>query len=684
MNQFSSDEFLKSFLEEAVEYLRAIVRCLLRLEESLSLPPGAEQTEEVQGQLNELLRALHSLKGISGMVGLDPAAALCHAMESLLRPVQQGQQAWSAEAANLLIDSARLLEAVVQTVRDPSLAMPDSGAMLERLEAFARPPGSGVPAQAESPAQASSPAQRTALPPEIAVHLGEGEWKKMATAAAAGSQVALVYYVPSGQQAQAGRNVNQVRDLLNQQARLIKAVPLIQDGVVRFAFVVACQRIPALPELADLDWQPVTMQPPAPPVSDPPHSTGVVHSQPAAAAIRVDLERMNELMQLVGDLVVTRSRISEALPRLRVAAPAAVEGLQESAATLERQVRNLRKAIMRARLAPLSEVFSRMPLAVRDLARATGKPVQLSMEGGGTEIDKALIDRLVDPLMHIVRNAATHGIEPPEQRALAGKPQEGRIRLVAWTEGDHVLISIEDDGAGVDADRVKTRARAQGLLAEDRALSNQDLLEIMCLPGFSTQDSADMGAGRGMGMNAAAATIAELGGRLVLETHPGQGTRFTIQLPLTLTIIDAFIVEAGGERYAVPQSVVNEVIEISPEQVTRVTRHDLVPYRGAAIPLVPLQRVFGLAQPLAPRQLGLVVGQDDRQAALVVERVLGLRETVVRPLLDPLVAVPGISGVTELGDGSVVLILNCDELVHDYSSTHRSRQAQAAGWRQDG
>jgi two-component system chemotaxis sensor kinase CheA len=339
---------------------------------------------------------------------------------------------------------------------------------------------------------------------------------------------------------------------------------------------------------------------------------------------------------------------------------------------MERQVRTLREAVMRARLAPLSEVFLRMPLAVRDLGRSTGKVIQLMIEGGETEIDKALLDRLIDPLMHMVRNAVAHGIEAPAARAAAGKPAEGAIHLRGRTEGEHVIITVEDDGGGITVEQVRAKAKALGWLEDDRPLTNQDLLELLCRPGFSTQESADMGAGRGMGMNAAAEAIAEMGGTLALDTHPGQGARFTIQLPLTLTIIDAFIVEAGGERFAVPQSAVNEVIEVVPAQITRAVKHDLLPYRGGAIPLVSLHHVFGLPRPPAARWLGLVTGANDRQAALLVDQVLGLRETVVRPLADPLVAEPGISGATELGDGSVVLILNCHELIHHYRA--------ARGW----
>jgi len=688
MSQFTSAEFLKSFLDEADEYLQTILDCLLALEKPFQegaahrgrrvASARAADGDETLSMLNELLRTLHSLKGISAMVGLNPAAELCHAMESALKPIQQGQRDLEADVLNQLIEAAKLLETVVQTVRDSALAMPDIQEEVARLAAYvptASPADSAQKAPPQEDSATPPPAGSAAFPEEVAAHLREPEWRKINAALAAGSQIALVYYVPTAQQVQEGKNVNHVREQLKTAAELIKAMPIIQEGGVRFAFLVSCAAIPAAPELAHLDWRPIAMvgqaehqaheKAPDAPVG----ASAPIGQLAPTASIRVDLSRMDELMRLVGDLVVTRSRISEALPKLDGAAPIVLENLGETAAKMERQVRNLREAVMRVRLVPLAEVFSRMPLAVRDLARTTGKNVQLTVEGGDTEIDKALVDRLVDPLLHTVRNAVTHGIETPDQRAAAGKPAEGVIRLRGRTEGDHVIITVEDDGGGIAVERVRAKARALGWLDDDHPLSNQDLLEILCRPGFSTQESADMGAGRGMGMNAAAAAIAEMGGKFALDTQPGRGAVFTIQLPLTLTIIDAFIVEAGGERYAVPQGIVNEVIEVVPGEITHVMKHDLLPYRGGTLPLLSLGRAFSLPESAVERRLGLVVGQAERQAAILVDRVLGVRETVVRPLSDPLVAEPGISGATELGDGSVVLILDCSELLSHYKAT---------------
>lgn len=677
MSQFTSDEFLKSFLEEANEYLQTILTSLLALEQPFAGmakrkkgkgPVVVQSSDETASIINNLLRALHSLKGISGMVGLTQAAELCHAMESILKPVQQNQYELNAEMINQLIEAAKILDSVVQTVRDPALEMPDIHAVLARLEEF-------TPALASrkadikpepAPAVPGPGADEIAgkFPADVAAHLGEAERGRIRNARNAGNQVALVYYSPTKETTLAGRNVNQVRELLTKHTHLIKAIPLIQEGAVRFAFVVACNSIPPSAELEFLEWQEIAVEEDVRPVEEASSKPAAATALPGSTSIRVELHRMDELMQLVGDLVVTRSRISETLPRLSGVNTDLLENLEEAAAKMERQVRYLREAVMRVRLVPLSDVFSRMPLAVRDLTRSSGKSVQLVVEGGDTEIDKALADRLFDPLMHMVRNSITHGIEMPDERAAAGKPVEGTIWLSGKTEGDHVIITIRDDGAGVSVESVKAKALELGWLTEDHVLTNQDILDFICRPGFSTRESADMGSGRGMGMNAAAEIIASMGGSMSLETQPGKGTQFTLQLPLTMTIIDAFIVEAGGHQYAVPQNVVNEVIEVLPEQITLLMNHQLLPYRNGAIPLISLHQAFHLAQPSPSRLYGLVVGQKERQAAILVDRVIGLRETVVRPISDPLVDEPAISGATELGNGSVALILNCLELVN--------------------
>jgi two-component system chemotaxis sensor kinase CheA len=379
----------------------------------------------------------------------------------------------------------------------------------------------------------------------------------------------------------------------------------------------------------------------------------------AAQVVRVDLGRLDDLMRMIGDLVISRARLEDSLaPVERRLPPMEWRAIQENSLAIERQLRDLREGVMRVRMVPVGEVFRRMALVVRDLARETGKAVHLRLRGEDTEIDKFVIERMMDPVLHLVRNAVAHGIETREERRAAGKDEEATITLAAASVGDAVTLEVADDGRGIDAEGVATRARALGLSLPEGPLEGKALLEVICTPGFSTRDAADRAAGRGVGMNVVQAAVRELGGALTLDMVPGEGTRFLIELPLTLAITDAIIATIGAQKFAIPQSSVREVIEVDPSLVRPVENHEIVPYRGGILPLVRLATVFRLATAARQRLHVFVIGQGLSAVGLVVDRIDGQREIVVRPITDPLVKVPGVTGATDLGNGRVVLILD--------------------------
>jgi two-component system chemotaxis sensor kinase CheA len=388
----------------------------------------------------------------------------------------------------------------------------------------------------------------------------------------------------------------------------------------------------------------------------------------------VDLARLDDLMRMIGDLVISRARLGESLGRLERQVPAVLlRGVHENALAIERQLRDLREGVMRVRLVPVGEIFRRMPFVVRDLAGETGKQVELDMQGQDTEIDKFLIERMLDPVLHLVRNAISHGIEPPDERVAAGKPAAGRVTLSAATVGDIVMLEIVDDGRGVDAERVAARAREHGLAIPSGPLDSQAVLDILCTPGFSTRDAADLTSGRGVGMAVVQTAVQELGGKLSLDASPGQGSRFVIELPVTLAITDAIIARVGTQTFAVPQSSVREVLEIDPATLRRFENNEIAPYRDAVLPIVRLANLFGLAATAGRGLHVFVVGQGPAAVGLAVDRIIGQREVVVRTLADALVKVDGIAGATDLGDGRVVLILDPSRL----TATARSRRPSA-------
>jgi two-component system chemotaxis sensor kinase CheA len=481
-------------------------------------------------------------------------------------------------------------------------------------------------------------------------------------------------FIPSAELVARGIRVDTVRKRLSSTGRILNAVPRVTaEGAIAFEFDLAARldeatlaawrddgiavdAVAAAERADNHEVQPLrSVVAPVPPVDG--------EATPASVApshfVRVDLARLDDLMRNVGDLVISRARLADTLARVEKAIPAGEwRAIQENAVAIDRQLRTLREGIMRVRLVPVGEIFRRMPFVVRDLARETGKRVRLELRGQGTEIDKFLIERMMDPILHLVRNAISHGIETVAERVAAGKRPEGTIVLSAATAGDIVRMEISDDGKGVDAEAVVTRAKAAGLQVPQGTPEANHLLALLCAPGFSTRDESDRASGRGVGMAVVQAAVEELSGSLSLETTPGAGTRFIIELPVTLAITDALIAIVGSEKFAVPQGSVREVIEVAVSELLQVERNEMTPYRGAALPIVRLGRLFGLPDTTRDRLHVFVVGAGAAGLGIAVDRIVGQREIVVRGIADSLVRVEGISGATDLGDGHVVLILD--------------------------
>jgi two-component system chemotaxis sensor kinase CheA len=626
-----SEAFLDDYFAECDEHLRAIRGALLSLEAALK----ERRLDTIA--LEQIFRGCHSLKGLSGMVELREAEALAHELESYLRWLREGKLGLTADGVDALADGVSTLERVIVARREQK-GMPSIEEPLARIRRLAD-------AAATDALSADAPAEEAGRP-----------WR--------------VRYVPTAVLLERGINVNTIRERLQTLGTIVSAVPHVEPGgAIAFEFVVETRgRLDSAAWQEDgVTWQPVDDAPAAPGVA----TEGLRIEAPSSTAapthfVRVDLARLDDLMRMIGDLVVSRARLADSLERVEPHVPApAWRAVQEHQTALDRHVRDLRKGIMRVRLVPIGDVFDRMHFVVRDLAREYGKDVHLELHGKSTEIDKFLIERLMDPLLHLVRNAVAHGLETVEGRRAARKPREGVITLRASTVGDTVLIEVEDDGAGIDGPAVVARARAAGVPVPDGPLDAASLLDLICAAGLSTREQADRGSGRGMGMGAVRAVVQEVGGTLALETDPGHGTRFILQLPLTLAITDAIIANVGDRTFAVPQGSVSEVIEVDPAAVRELENNEIVPYRTGTLPLVRLSRVFGLRDAPRARLHVFVVGRGAAAVGIAVDRVIGQREIVVRTFGDRLIKVNGVAGATELGDGRVVLILDIASLVRE-------------------
>jgi two-component system chemotaxis sensor kinase CheA len=627
-------DFLDDYFAECEEHLTSVRRLLLGLEASVG---RADINRPV---LDELFRHFHSLKGISGMVELRQAEDLAHRLEGFLRVLRQGD-VLTIEGLDTLFDGTQLLEQVV-AVRRSGGTFPRVQDVADRIARLVDA-GSGRREAVGASGDAVS-APRVVMVPR---------W--------------TCTFAPSADLVARGIRVDTVRERLSGAGDILDAVPRVTaDGSIAFDFLLAAN----LDEVTIAAWRADGILVERAPESAVPSGTAEPYdageaetTSPGATApsqfVRVDLARLDELMRNVGDLVIGRARLADTLSRVESHIPGGEwRAIQENAILIDRQLRTLREGIMRVRLVPVGEIFRRMPFVVRDLARETGKRVRMELRGQTTEIDKFLIERMMDPVLHLVRNAVSHGIETAEERIKAGKRPEGTIVLSAATAGDVVCIDVADDGCGIDPEAVVERARSVGLAVPPGATDAATLLSLICAPGFSTRDESDRASGRGVGMSVVQAAVDELSGTLRLETEKGTGTRIVIELPVTLAITDALIAKVGSETFAVPQGSVREVIAVAVDTLLQVEGNEVMPYRGAALPIVRLSRLFGLPETTRNRLHLFVVGTGGAAIGIAVDRIVGQREIVVRSIADALVRVAGISGATDLGDGHVVLILD--------------------------
>ncbi|HMA49567.1 MAG TPA: chemotaxis protein CheA [Magnetospirillaceae bacterium] len=383
--------------------------------------------------------------------------------------------------------------------------------------------------------------------------------------------------------------------------------------------------------------------------------------------IKVQAEKLDELMDQVGELVIAQARLRQ------LADKSGDLSLKSIVEEIERLSGHLRDVSMGIRMVPIGTLFGKFRRLVRDLSNELGKQVQLSWSGEETEIDKTVIERLHDPLVHLIRNSIDHGIEASgEQREMAGKPREGKVHLSAVHSGAQVLISIRDDGKGLDRDRIRAKAEETGLVAPDQELSDSELFHLIFHPGFSTAQKITSVSGRGVGMDVVKRMIDALRGTIDIESRPGEGATFTLRLPLTLAIIEGLLVRVAGERYVLPLSAVEECIELSPEDDARSTGRDFLNIRGDLVPFVRLRGLFDLRGPITPYPKVVVVSAGEFRFGVVVDQILGGHQTVIKSLSKLHADIPTFSGATILGDGSVALILDVPRLL-DFS---QSREGQ--------
>jgi two-component system chemotaxis sensor kinase CheA len=384
--------------------------------------------------------------------------------------------------------------------------------------------------------------------------------------------------------------------------------------------------------------------------------------------VRVDIRKLDELMNLVGELVIQRASIGEIAARLIAQHQSAQVGVELSKIhkSLDRKLKGIQSAVLEVRMVPMRQVFDKVSRVVRALRRDLQKDVRLEVSGADTELDKLIVEELVDPLMHIVRNAIDHGIEPVEERMAAGKDAQGCIEINAFQRGNHVVIAVGDDGKGIDRAALFAQAESLGLISADAELSDRETLNLVFSPGLSTQSEVSETSGRGVGMDVVRENVMALGGAVEVESIPGRGTTISMTLPITLAIIQSLIVVVGEHRFAIPINTVHETLLIDTSEIQRSEGREILNLRGDALLLRSLADEFelGVSRSLE-KQFAVIVGLGEQRIGLLVDRLDGQQDTVIKPIQGPVKNVRGFAGATEMGDQDAVLVVDISSLVDD-------------------
>jgi two-component system chemotaxis sensor kinase CheA len=680
-------QFHAAFFEESFEALDAMEAALLKLD------VGSPEPELI----NTIFRVAHSIKGGSATFGFSDIASFTHSLETLLDELRSGAMPVTVAVSDLLLKSVDVLRAMLRAVqaKQPIDAQRVSDLQFDLEVAIAKKeqhvPVAAAPAAvapATSPPGATANHGPAAAKPRrwrIRFHpyrellaRGNDPQRMLRELAALGE---LQVRVDT-------QMLPPLADVTPQDCYLAWSLELaaeVTEEAIRQVFEWAegdCDLIverspgetqPTAPAVAVATPAPTPTPTPTPPTTAtqtaPPQAVSPAKPESPVSglgdsgSIRVSVEKIDELMNTVGELVITQAMLSQLGSNFD---GADAEKLRGGLAQLERNMRELQESVMRVRMLPISFVFSRFPRMVRDLAQRLGKRIELKLTGEQTELDKTVLEKIGDPLVHLVRNSIDHGIELPDARIAGGKSAEGTVQLDACHRGGNIAVEVSDDGGGLDKERILAKARARGLIAADDSLTDAEIYELIFLPGFSTADKTTDVSGRGVGMDVVRRNVKELGGKVDVRSEAGRGSRFTITLPLTLAIVDGQSVAVGTETYIVPLISIVESMQLKSSGVTRLSGHnEVLSFRGDYLPILRLHELFGVEPRSRALHEGLVVVAegDGRRVGLFVDDLLGQQQVVIKSLEANYGHIEGVSGATILGDGSVALILDVPGLI---------------------
>lgn len=682
------NQYLDVFIEEAKEHLQAINEHLLEFEKN---------TTNLD-LVNEIFRSAHTLKGMAATMGFEDLASLTHEMENVLDLIRNNQLQVTTEIVDLLFQSVDSLETMVYSIIESGDGKADVSELVAQLASIVS--GDFVSSAKTSENLKEKP---SAGEGNLAVHIDDFELTVINQSIESGYQAYLINVHLSPSTILKAARAYMVFDLLEKHGEVIRSTPPVQDleeEKFDFSFELIYiskeeasfieKMIMKISEIEKVEVKKlerknligteqaevaatkeavsVETKPSSASSASQTKTTGKkepnAQAKPQSKTIRVNIERLDVLMNLFSELVIDRGRLEQ------IATEVNHPELQETVEHMSRISGDLQNLILTMRMVPIEQVFNRFPRMVRGLAKEMNKQVDLQIIGAETELDRTVIDEIGDPLVHLLRNAVDHGLESIEERRRVGKPETGKIELKAFHSGNHVFIEITDDGRGIDREKIINKAIERNVITRERAdeLTDQEVYQLLFSSGFSTAEKITDVSGRGVGLDVVKNKIESLGGSVSVTSELGKGSTFSIQLPLTLSIISAMLVQVRDAKYAIPLTSIIETAVYKREDIRSVHQQKVIDFRGKVIPLVSLEQLFEFP----PKETGeeddelvslVIVRKGDKMAGLIVDSFIGQQEIVLKSMGKYLVNIFAISGATILGDGQVALIIDCNALI---------------------
>lgn len=688
-------QYLEIFLDESNEHLQTLSDQLIILEKE----PDNSDT------INEIFRAAHSLKGMAGTMGYKRMQNLTHDMENVFSEVRNGNMEVNSNLVDVLFQCLDALETYVDNIRETQdEGTDDNEPIIKALNAFIASEGKGNAAPAAKKEEAPTATASAAPADDKDMPLADFEKNAVNEALKKNLHVYKIKVSVDENCILKAARAFLVFKNLEGHGDIIKSEPSVQDIEDEkfdfdFSIIVVTEEkydniialIKNVSEIKDAAGQEITQPFPeeqteeakeekketsavsqtakpaaAKPATKKPASTGKT-SGSVSHTVRVDIEKLDVLMNLVSELIIAKNGLVSASHVEGDEAAALNQSFTEQIEYLERVTTNLHESVMKVRMMPIESVFSRFPRMIRDLNKKLGKKMELYMSGEDTELDRTVIDEIGDPIMHLLRNSADHGLESAEIRKERGKSEVGSIFLDAFQEGNNVVIEVRDDGNGIDTEKVKAKAVEKGTITQEQAdvMTDKEAIDLLFRPSFSTAEKVTDVSGRGVGLDVVKSKIEALGGDVEVKTKYGEGSTFSIRLPLTLAIIQALMVKLGDEKYAISLGSIETIEDIPVSDIKYVHAKEVIHLRGNVIPLIRLRDLLDVpGEPEESENITVVVvRKGDKQAGLVVDSLIGQMEIVIKSLGKYIRINKMISGATILGDGSVALIIDANTLV---------------------